>query len=184
VRIRRTQREGCQQGMRSAHAARSAAAAASAAAGWVASRVHLGDGGAPRAETRVRGERCTAHRPSVYRNEKGYTTVFLSRRIHGVTAIQPARHKGTGVTGRSRAAGRRRAGRSVPTGKEHRSSRVTRSFRTSFHYGKNGYVLSGIGTDRPARRRPAALDRPGTGGRVRGGLRRERAMTLMTSQSC
>ena len=43
-------------------------------------------------------------------------------------------------------------------------------------------IFTGIGTDRPARRRPAALDRPGTGGRVRGGLRRERAMTLMASQ--
>ena len=32
--------------------------------------------------------------------------------------------------------------------------------------GKN-VVLSGIGTDRPARRRPAALDRPGTPGRAR-----------------
>ncbi len=71
VSIRRTRREGCQQGMRSEHAAQSASAAASAVAGWVASRVHLGGGGAPRAETRVRGERCTAHRPNVYRNEKG-----------------------------------------------------------------------------------------------------------------
>jgi hypothetical protein len=31
--------------------------------------------------------------------------------------------------------------------------------RTSFHYRKNGTILSGIGTDLPARRRPAALDR-------------------------
>ena len=35
------------------------------------------------------------------------------------------------------------------------------SLRDSFHYGKNDIVLSGIGTDRPARRRPAALERPG-----------------------
>ena len=57
---------------------------------------------------------------------------------------------------------------------------ITKTFEQPGYFGRA--VLSGIGTDRPARRRPAALDRPGTGGRVRGGLRRERAMTLMASQ--
>jgi hypothetical protein len=39
--------------------------------------------------------------------------------------------------------------------------------RTLLHYGKNNLVLSRIGTDLPARRRPAALDRPGTPERAR-----------------
>ena len=40
--------------------------------------------------------------------------------------------------------------------------------RASFHYGKNDSVLSGIGTDRPARRRPAAATAR-CAGRARGG---------------
>ncbi len=45
--------------------------------------------------------------------------------------------KGTGVTGRSRAAGRRRAGWSVPTGKEQTFFPSHSARRASFHYGKN-----------------------------------------------
>ncbi len=72
------------------------------------------------------------------------------------------------MTGRSRAAGSRRAGRSVRTGKEQTffPSHSASTSRASLHYGKNYIVLSGIGTDRPARPRPAALDRPGTPGRA------------------
>jgi hypothetical protein len=53
---------------------------------------------------------------------------------------QPARQKRAGS---DRAAGRRPAGRSVPTGKEHRPGKNTvlpeslRPFGTSFRYGKN-----------------------------------------------
>ncbi len=80
------------------------------------------------------------------------------------------------MTGRSRAAGRRRAGRSVPTGKEQTVFPSHSARRASFHYGKNDVVLSGIGTDWPARERPAALDRPGTPGRARLGARRAPAV--------
>jgi hypothetical protein len=43
---------------------------------------------------------------------------------------------------------------------------------------EDGTVLSGIGTDWPARRRPAALDRPGTPGRAH--ARRAPAVRAMT----
>ena len=45
-------------------------------------------------------------------------------------------------------------------------------------------VLSGIGTDRPARRRSAALDRPGTPGGARARrARRERTLTLSSTKT-
>ena len=57
-----------------------------------------------------------------------YTEFVSVFREYTVGSSRPGK-RGPGVTGRSRAAGRRRAGRSVPTGKEHRSSRVTTSLR-------------------------------------------------------
>jgi hypothetical protein len=48
---------------------------------------------------------------------------------------------GTGGTGRSNAAGRRRPGRSVPTGKNKRSSRVSRPFGTCSITGRTIQVL-------------------------------------------
>jgi hypothetical protein len=83
------------------------------------------------------------------------------------------------VTGRSdsESPGRERPGRrSVPTGKEQTFFPSHSARRASFHYEKNDIDLSGIGTDRPARRRPAALDRPGTPGRARASLRRAPAV--------
>ena len=73
VHIRRTRREGCQQGMRSAHAARSAKRCSRRVSGGWVGGIPCAPGGwwSAACETRVRGERCTAHRPSVYRNEKG-----------------------------------------------------------------------------------------------------------------
>ena len=59
VHIRRTRRAGY-QGMRMAHAAAKPLQPPRQRrlGGWYP-RVHLGDGGAPRAQTRVRGENCT-----------------------------------------------------------------------------------------------------------------------------
>ncbi len=46
------------------------------------------------------------------------------------------------MTGRSRAAGRRRAGRSIPTGKNTVLPESLRSVGPTFHYGKNDLVLT------------------------------------------
>jgi hypothetical protein len=81
-------------------------------------------------------------------------------------------HKGTGenrpgATGRSqRPAAVGRAGPFRP--EEHTFFPSHSARRASFHYGKNDTVLSGIGTDRPARRRPAAAAAR-CAGRARGG---------------
>ena len=73
----------------------------------------------------------------------------------------------SGCTGRSlRPAAVGRAGPFRP--EEHTFFPSHSARRASFHYGKNDSVLSGIGTDRPARRRPAAAAAR-CAGRARGG---------------
>ena len=153
-----------------------------AAAGRVVPRVHLGDGGAPRAEHasagRSAGTQSLQH--AMRKAEESWNVPRYKAwpRTFGTQLCSGDTRSSTSFSGRpdTQRDGSDRAVESgrPPTGGPVRSDRERTPFfpshsvlRTSFHYGKNDLVLSGIGTDRPARRRPAALDRPGTPGRAR-----------------
>ncbi len=109
-------------------------------------RVPLGDGGAARVWHAARGDLARHTVLARIRDEdskgcgrRGVESINVTGRVHLVHRFESVFGEYTvgcsrpgkegGRAGSNRAAGRRRAGRSVPTGKEHRSSRVTPSLR-------------------------------------------------------